>query len=73
MVPGDVDRFTTDGVILQDGRQLSGFDVILTALGYYRDYSFLPLQWYHMLDIEKDGLWLYRHIIPPRIPVRALW
>jgi hypothetical protein len=67
---GDVDRFTEDGVVLRDGQQLGGFDVILTALGYYRDYSFLPPAQHQGLDLEEDGLWLYRHIIPPRIPVR---
>eukprot|EP00884_Botryococcus_braunii_P014868 jgi/Botrbrau1/23382/Bobra.0051s0032.3 len=67
-VKGDVDRFTKDGVILQDGRHLSGFDVILTALGYHRDYSFLPPEWHRLLDIEEDGLWLYRHIIPTKVP-----
>jgi hypothetical protein len=43
--------------------------VILTALGYYRDYSFLPPEFRSRLDIEEDGLWLYRHMIPPQIPV----
>lgn len=66
-----MDRFTKDGVVLRTGQSLSGFDVILTALGYYRDYSFLPPELRSLLDIEEDGLWLFRHMISPKIPVGA--
>lgn len=66
-ITGNVDRFTTDGVVLTDGRALGPFDVIVAATGYEADYSYLDETTRQALDVEDDGLWLFRHILPPAV------
>ncbi len=74
ITPGDVDRFLPDGVQLTDGRRLEGFDVAVLATGYHTSYAWLPPHIQNQLQVQEDGLYLYRHIIPPLVPVRpASW
>eukprot|EP00884_Botryococcus_braunii_P017276 jgi/Botrbrau1/4231/Bobra.0044s0026.2 len=67
-VKGDIDRFTKEGVVLRDGRSLEGYDMIVLATGYHNDYSYLPPNVQQKLNVQPDGLYLYRHILPPRVP-----
>jgi hypothetical protein len=67
---GDVARFKPTGVQLIDGRTLEGFDAVVLATGYANDFSWLPPDVEQRLGVEEDGLYLYRHVLPPRVPVR---
>ncbi len=46
-LPGDVDRFTADGVITKDGTEIGPFDVVVAATGYERTYDYLPAKVWH--------------------------
>eukprot|EP00884_Botryococcus_braunii_P019302 jgi/Botrbrau1/6055/Bobra.0042s0035.1 len=67
-VLGDVDRFLANGVQLRDGRRLEGFEVAVLATGYHCSYEWLPPHIQHRLQVQEDGLYLYRHMIPPLVP-----
>ncbi len=118
-IKGDVERFSSSGVILKDGQELGPFDVIVAATGYEADYGFLDAKSRAGLDVEvsgegwcfcgrvlfgvlygvtyivymhvygvqrmvgvytintiatttiqlqDDGLWLFRHVLPPAVP-----
>jgi hypothetical protein len=70
VLPGDVDRFLPNGVQLTDGRRLEGYDVAVLATGYHTSYDWLPPDVQQRLQVQEDGMYLYRHIIPPLVPVR---
>ena len=57
---------------LADGRKLGPFDVILAATGYAKDYSYFEPAARAALGIDEDGLYLFRSILPPRLPVRLV-
>lgn len=62
-----MDRFTQEGVVLTDGSTIGPFDVIVAATGYKSDYSYLDKATRAALDVEDDGLWLFRHVLPPAV------
>jgi hypothetical protein len=70
VVVGDVARFKPTGVQLIDGRTLEGYDAVVLATGYANDFSWLPADVEQRLGVEEDGLYLYRHVLPPRVAVR---
>jgi len=63
---GEVARLSADGVELKSGEKLQA-DVIICATGFRKTYKYLPKEAQSMLDIQSDGLWLYRHMIPPSV------
>jgi hypothetical protein len=55
-----------------DGRRVDDLDVVVLATGYqHGDYSWLPADVEQRLGADEDGLYLYRHVLPPRVPVRT--
>eukprot|EP00884_Botryococcus_braunii_P011241 jgi/Botrbrau1/20117/Bobra.0173s0020.1 len=42
--------------------------MIVLATGYHNDYNYFPPDVQQRLKVQPDGLYLYRHIIPPRVP-----
>lgn len=68
---GDVERFTVDGIVTKDGTELGPFDTVVAATGYARSYAYLPADEQRELQLQQDGLWLFRSILPPRMPVNT--
>jgi len=66
-VHGRIHKLSSEGIRLQSGETLP-CDVLICATGFSKTYDYLPKEIQEGLDIEKDGLWLYRHCIPPSIP-----
>ena len=64
---GEIHSFTQTGLFLQDG-SFERADVVLYCTGYTKTYEYLPGDLRAKLDIQKDGIYLYRNILPPSIP-----
>ncbi len=62
---GEIKNYTPNGVELTDGSQLNA-DTIVFGTGWKQELAFLPSGYADIL--EKDGLYLYRHILHPSIP-----
>ncbi|KAJ9520088.1 hypothetical protein QJQ45_030011 [Haematococcus lacustris] len=73
-VRGSIQSFTANGILLQDGSFLRA-DLVLFCTGYTKSYEYLPGTLRAKLDLQKDGLYLYRKYadplvawLPPRLP-----
>merc|ERR1712194_103603 len=64
---GSLEKVTPDRVILQDGTELPA-DIIVFGTGFTKNYDLLDRLIQNKLDREKDGLYLYRNVLPPRLP-----
>lgn len=68
MKVGEIDEFKDDGttLVLKDGSTVSA-DLVVSATGFRENYSFFedPTK---LLDIEDDGVYLYRYILPKNVP-----
>lgn len=67
---GEIDRFCENGMglILQEGSHIP-CDLLIYGTGYGKDYTILDTESLQgKLDIQKDGLYLYRNMIAPKIP-----
>mmetsp|Transcript_4229 Transcript_4229/g.7522 ORF Transcript_4229/g.7522 Transcript_4229/m.7522 type:complete len:908 (-) Transcript_4229:593-3316(-) len=69
-IRGEIHRFTRNGIILQDGSFLPA-DLVLYCTGYAKSYDILDGATRARLRLAKDGLYLYRNVIPPAIPNMA--
>jgi dimethylaniline monooxygenase (N-oxide forming) len=63
----EIAEFTPSGVVLKNGRNID-IDVMIFSTGWRTDYSFLPENVMAGLHMEEDGLYMYRHIVPPHVP-----
>lgn len=64
---GSLEKFTENGVILGDGTQLEA-DIVVFGTGFTKNYGLFDRLVQNKLDIERDGLYLYRNVIPTRLP-----
>ena len=67
---GEIDRFCEDGkgLVLKDGSHIP-CDLLIYGTGYGKDYNLLDKDGLQSkLDIQKDGLYLYRNMIAPEVP-----
>eukprot|EP00617_Octactis_speculum_P026088 CAMPEP_0185748846 /NCGR_PEP_ID=MMETSP1174-20130828/7556_1 /TAXON_ID=35687 /ORGANISM="Dictyocha speculum, Strain CCMP1381" /LENGTH=382 /DNA_ID=CAMNT_0028424703 /DNA_START=28 /DNA_END=1176 /DNA_ORIENTATION=- len=64
---GALKKFTKNGVVLTDGTELEA-DIVLFGTGFTKDYGILDRLLQNKLNKENDGLYLYRNVIPPRLP-----
>ena len=63
---GTIDRLEPGKVILSDGSALKA-DMIILGTGWRSGLRFLDEDTVRpLLDFDLDGLWLYRHILPPK-------
>jgi dimethylaniline monooxygenase (N-oxide forming) len=60
-----IKQFTPHGVELSNGVHVDA-DTVVLGTGWEYDCSFLPTE--HQSTFEKDGLYLYRHILHPAFP-----
>lgn len=64
----EIECFSHDAVQLKNGTVIP-CDVVVLSTGYLTPkYPFLPEEHRVLLEAEKDGVQLYRHLIHPRIP-----
>ncbi|GIL48110.1 hypothetical protein Vafri_4805, partial [Volvox africanus] len=66
-IQGEVDHFTPVSAVLRDGTELDP-DVVLYATGYSNHYTFLEPEVRAALNVQHDGLYLYRHVLAPGLP-----
>jgi dimethylaniline monooxygenase (N-oxide forming) len=59
--------FTPSEIVLDSGDKIPA-DLVVLATGWRTDYTFLPPPVRVRLQIEADGLYLYRHILHPELP-----
>ena len=64
----EIECFSHDAVQLKNGRVIP-CDVVVLSTGYRTPtFPFLPEQYRVLLEAERDGVQLYRHMLHPRIP-----
>ncbi len=64
----EVFGFSKDTLKLEQGKKIH-CDVVVLSLGSQTPvFSFLPEKYRHLLEVHKDGVQLYRHLIHPSIP-----
>jgi hypothetical protein len=64
----EIECFSNDSVRLKNGLVIP-CDVVVLSVGYLTPaFPFLPEKYRSILEAEKDGVQLYRHLIHPRIP-----
>lgn len=66
-VQGLLAAYHPDGLVLGSGERLDA-DVIVMATGWRTDYSFFSDDVVANVGMEKDGLYLHRHIASPGVP-----
>ncbi len=62
-----VERFTEHGPVLANGQKLD-VDTVIFATGWKTDFSFIDRDIWERLEPGDDGFYLYRHIVPARVP-----
>eukprot|EP00438_Fugacium_kawagutii_P026340 Skav235397 [mRNA] locus=scaffold487:75235:76440:- [translate_table: standard] len=67
VVSGTIEKFTENGVILSNGSELPA-DLVIYGTGFAKNYDIFDKVIQEKLEIQKDGLYLYRNIIPPQVP-----
>ena len=55
------------GVVLVDGKELDA-DMVIYGTGFGKNYDIFDKVIQKKLNIQKDGLYLYRNVIPPQVP-----
>jgi len=65
---GAIDYIKEKSVVLTDGTEIE-CDVIIYATGFTKSYDLFDNTFVQpALQVQKDGLYLYRNIIPPSVP-----
>lgn len=66
---GSIDRFTEDGkgVVLRDGTFVPA-DLVVYGTGFAKSYDGLDRAVQCAMEKSKDGLYLYRNMLPARVP-----
>lgn len=64
VVRGFVSHLTPSGIEMKDGRTIQA-DLVIYGTGFDRNYDFFDFRAKSKLQLQPDGLYLYRSIIPP--------
>eukprot|EP00198_Chlamydomonas_reinhardtii_P008884 XP_001698221.1 predicted protein [Chlamydomonas reinhardtii] len=64
---GEVEYFTPVSAVLRDGTELQP-DIVLYATGYSNQYTFLEPDVRESINVQHDGVYLYRHVLVPGLP-----
>jgi dimethylaniline monooxygenase (N-oxide forming) len=62
-----IDKFTESGVVLRDGTEIPA-ELVIYGTGFKKNYDILDRLLQSKLNLEKDGLYLYRNVLPPQLP-----
>jgi len=65
---GAIDHFTPEGVILKTDDSTIGCDLVVYGTGFVKSYDVFHEAARTKLALEKDGLYLYRSMLPVRLP-----
>lgn len=63
----EITRYTPDGITLRNGRELK-VDTVVYGTGWRTEYRFLPDALKDDLGFDRDGVYLYRHMLHPAAP-----
>merc|ERR1711972_550817 len=63
---GSIDHFVKDGFVLTNGIEIQA-DVVIYATGFRKSYDIFDRATQQKLAVARDGLYLYRNIIPPAV------
>lgn len=66
-VQGEIASLTADSVELTDGTKLP-CDILVAGTGFRKSYAIFGQDVQQNLNVSKDGLYLYRHILSPNVP-----
>lgn len=66
-VKGSIVKLTKNTAILSCGKEIP-CDLVVCATGYEKSYDYFDSEVLKALNVEKDGLYLYRHCLPPNVP-----
>ena len=61
-----IDRYTETGVVLTDGTEMPA-DLVIYGTGFKKNYDIFDSLVQRRLEKDKDGLYLYRNVIPPGV------
>ncbi|MEM7372475.1 MAG: NAD(P)/FAD-dependent oxidoreductase [Bacteroidota bacterium] len=64
----ELEGFTSNGVVLSNGKTIEADTVILSLGSNSPIFPFMPATYREILEKEEDGVQLYRHMIHPDIP-----
>jgi len=65
---GSIDFFKENSVVLTDGTDIE-CDMVIYGTGFSKSYDLFDASYVQpKLNVQKDGLYLYRNIIPPQVP-----
>ena len=62
-----IEKFSETGVVLRDGTELPA-DMVIYGTGFKKNYDLFDRLLQQKLPMERDGLYLYRNVVPPRLP-----
>jgi dimethylaniline monooxygenase (N-oxide forming) len=66
-IKDSVKKLTKNTVILESGKEIP-CDLLICATGYQKSYDMFDLETKELLQIDKDGLYLYKHCVPVNVP-----
>ena len=66
-IKGSISSFDEHGVTLEDGTRLDA-DIVVYGTGFGKSYEYLDRLLQNRLNIDRDGLFLYRNILPTGLP-----
>jgi dimethylaniline monooxygenase (N-oxide forming) len=64
---GEIASFTETAVVLKDGTEIPT-DPVVFGIGFTKSCNYFGPNEIAKLEMEKDGLWLYRNILAPKLP-----
>lgn len=64
---GEIQTFDVEGVKTKRNERIKA-DLVIFATGWTKDYSFFPSDVMKQLDMQNDGLYLYKRMLPPAVP-----
>jgi dimethylaniline monooxygenase (N-oxide forming) len=64
---GEMQEFSPDGVRTKEDDFIET-DLVIFATGWKKDYSFFDTNVKELLDMQNDGLYLYKRMLPPAVP-----
>merc|ERR1719487_2462027 len=65
---GAIDRYTPDGVDLARGGSSIAADLVVYGTGFIKSYDYLDAEVQARLQLQRDGLYLYRSLLPVSVP-----
>jgi len=65
---GAIDHYTPDGVDLARGGGSIAADLVVYGTGFVKSYDYLDAEVQARLQLQRDGLYLYRSVLPVSVP-----